>query len=80
MVVDYSERLVALHDDPLAPADVRSGTEAIELARLARTFTKGSGIICSNATYHGNSYETFRMTVGPFEPNFVAWFPTAIGR
>jgi glutamate-1-semialdehyde aminotransferase len=50
---------------------VCSGTEAIELAlRLARTFTKGTGIICSNATYHGNSHETFRMTVGPFEPEF----------
>ena len=54
VVVDYSERLVALHDDPLATLQmVCSGTEAIELAlRLARTFTKGSGIICSNATYH----------------------------
>ena len=72
VVVDYSERLLALHDDPLTTLQmVCSGTEAIELAlRLARTFTKGTGIICSNATYHGNSHETFRMTVGPFEPEF----------
>ena len=72
VVVDYSERLLALHDDQLNTLQmVCSGTEAIELAlRLARTFTKGIGIICSNATYHGNSHETFRMTVGPFEPEF----------
>lgn len=72
VVVDYSERLIALHDDPLTTLQmVCSGTEAIELSlRLARTFTKGAGIICSNATYHGNSHETFRMTVGPFEPDF----------
>ena len=72
VVVNYSERLMALHDDPLSTLQmVCSGTEAIELAlRLARTFTKGTGIICSNATYHGNSHETFRMTVGPFEPEF----------
>jgi 4-aminobutyrate aminotransferase-like enzyme len=72
VVVDYSQRLMALHDDPLSTLQmVCSGTEAIELAlRLARTFTKGVGIICSNATYHGNSSETFRMTVGPFEPEF----------
>ena len=50
---------------------VCSGTEAIEFAMpLARSHTNGMGIICSNATYHGNSHETFRMTVGHFEPDF----------
>ena len=48
-----------------------SGTEAVEVAiRMARIYTGGQGIICSNATYHGNSHETFRMTIGPFEPEF----------
>ena len=37
---------------------------------MARIHTGGQGIICSNATYHGNSHETFRMTIGPFEPEF----------
>ena len=45
--------------------------EALELAlRMARVYTGGEGIICSSSTYHGNSFETIRMTVGPFEPEF----------
>jgi len=71
-VIDYSKRLMSLHAESLDVLQmVCSGTEAIEFAmRLARSHTNGMGIICSNATYHGNSHETFRMTVGPFEPDF----------
>ena len=72
VVVDYSERLMSLHADPLSVLQMGcSGTEAIEIAiKMARLATGGRGIICSNATYHGNSHETIRMTIGPFEPDF----------
>ena len=72
VVVDYSERLMSLHADPLSVLQMGcSGTEAIEVAlKMARLATGGKGIICSNATYHGNSHETIRMTIGPFEPDF----------
>ena len=72
VVIDYSERLMDLHADPLSVLQMGcSGTEAIEIAiKMARLATGGKGIICSNATYHGNSHETIRMTVGPFEPDF----------
>ena len=72
VVVDYSEKLVSLHSDNLSKLQMAcSGTEAVEIAiKMARLHTGGQGIICSNATYHGNSHETFRMTIGPFEPEF----------
>ena len=72
VVIDYSERLMALHADPLSVLQMGcSGTEAIEVAiKMARLYTGGQGIICSNATYHGNTHEIFRMSLGPFEPEF----------
>ena len=72
VVVNYSEKLVSLHSDDLSKLQMAcSGTEAVEIAiKMARIHTGGQGIICSNATYHGNSHETFRMTIGPFEPEF----------
>lgn len=72
VVVEYCERLMALHGDPLSVLQMCcTGTEAVEVAlKMARAFTGGQGIVCSNATYHGNSAEVFRMTVGPFEPDF----------
>ena len=72
VVVAYSEKLVSLHSDNLSKLQMAcSGTEAVEIAiKMARIHTGGQGIICSNATYHGNSHETFRMTIGPFEPEF----------
>lgn len=71
-VIAYSERLMALHGDPLSVLQMCcTGTEALEVAvSMARLYTGGQGIICSNATYHGNSHEIFRMTIGPFEPDF----------
>ena len=72
VVVDYSEKLISLHSGNLSKLQMAcSGTEAVEIAiKMARIHTAGQGIICSNATYHGNSHETFRMTIGPFEPEF----------
>ena len=72
VVVNYSETVVSLHSNGLSKLQMAcSGTEAVEIAiKMARIHTGGQGIICSNATYHGNSHETFRMTIGPFEPEF----------
>lgn len=72
VVVNYSEKVISLHSDNLSKLQMAcSGTEAVEIAiKMARIHTGGQGIICSNATYHGNSHETFRMTIGPFEPEF----------
>jgi 4-aminobutyrate aminotransferase-like enzyme len=72
VVVNYSEKLISLHSGNLSKLQMAcSGTEAVEIAiKMARIHTGGQGIICSNATYHGNSHETFRMTIGPFEPEF----------
>ena len=57
LILEYVERLCDLHDESLSMAFITcSGTEANELAlRMARFITGGEGIICSNATYHGNS-------------------------
>lgn len=56
-VIDYVERLVGLHHDGIESAILAcSGTEATELAiRIARGATSQHGIICTDATYHGNS-------------------------
>lgn len=56
-VVDYVERLVGLHHDGIESAILAcSGTEATELAlRIVRGATGKNGIICTDATYHGNS-------------------------
>jgi len=72
VVIDYSERLMALHAQPLSVLQMGcSGTEAIEVAlKMARLYTDGQGIICSNATYHGNTQEVFRMSIGPLEPDY----------
>ena len=56
-ILDYGEQLTALFDAPLSTvAFVCTGTEANELAmRMANLYTRGTGIICSNWGYHGNS-------------------------
>lgn len=56
-IVNYGEKLLATMADSL---DILflccSGSEANELAlRMCRQFTGKQGIICSNATYHGNT-------------------------
>ncbi|OGT82153.1 MAG: aminotransferase [Gammaproteobacteria bacterium RIFCSPLOWO2_02_FULL_61_13] len=56
-ILDYGEQLTAMFDAPLSTvAFVCTGTEANELAmRMANFYTGGTGIICSNWGYHGNS-------------------------
>lgn len=63
-VVEYVERLVGLHHDGIESAILAcSGTEATELAiRIAREATGNSGIICTDATYHGNSVIVGQLT------------------
>jgi 4-aminobutyrate aminotransferase-like enzyme len=56
-VIAFAERLVALHGPQIESVILTcSGTEANEVAlRMARFATGKRGILCSNATYHGNS-------------------------
>src|SRR4029434_223688 len=56
------ERLAALHRPSMHGPSIESvvfscsGTEANEVAlRIARIATRKRGIVCTNATYHGNS-------------------------
>ena len=64
-ILEYAERLLALHHDEIQSAVFAcSGTEASEVALImARAATGGRGIICSDATYHGNSTEVIKMTL-----------------
>lgn len=63
-VVTYVERLVGLHHDGIESAILGcSGTESTEMAiTLARTVTGRRGIICTDATYHGNSSLVSRLS------------------
>ena len=56
-IVNYGEKLTSLFDESLSMLFLAcTGSEANELAlRMARQHTGGQGIICSNATYHGNT-------------------------
>jgi 4-aminobutyrate aminotransferase-like enzyme len=56
-VVAFAERLAALHGPQIESVVFScSGTEAVEVAlRTARFATGRQGIVCTNATYHGNS-------------------------
>jgi len=56
-IVTFAERLVALNHDGIESAVFScSGTEAVEVAvQMARLVTGHRGIICTDATYHGNS-------------------------
>ena len=67
-IVALAERLAALHAPGHGPAIESvvftcSGTEANEVAlRIARGATGKQGIVCTNATYHGNSEAVGKMT------------------
>ncbi len=63
-IVEYAERLTKLHTPPLESVVFScSGTEANEVAlRMARIATGKHGIVCSNATYHGNSDAVGKLT------------------
>ena len=56
-IVAFAERLAALHGPAIESVVFScSGTEANEVAlRMARGTTGKNGIVCTNATYHGNS-------------------------
>ena len=63
-VIAYAERLVSHHADPLdCVIFACTGTEASEIAlAMARAFTGGRGIICTDSAYHGNSAEISKLT------------------
>jgi 4-aminobutyrate aminotransferase-like enzyme len=56
-IVAFAERLAGLHGPSIESVVFScSGTEANEVAlRMARLATGKTGIVCTNATYHGNS-------------------------
>lgn len=56
-IVAFAERLAALHGPAIESVVFScSGTEANEVAlRMARLAAGKTGIVCTNATYHGNS-------------------------
>lgn len=63
-IVEFAERLISLHGPRIESVVFScSGTEANEVAlQLARAATGKRGIICSNATYHGNSEAVIALT------------------
>lgn len=56
-IVSFAERLTGLyHDDIESVVFGCSGTEAVEVAiQIARLVTGKRGIVCTDATYHGNT-------------------------
>jgi 4-aminobutyrate aminotransferase-like enzyme len=70
-IVDFAERLAALHGPQIESVVFScSGTEANEVAlRMARFATGRRGVVCTNATYHGNSDLVGALThVGSRQP------------
>src|ERR1700722_3459983 len=63
-IVAFAERLAALHGPQIESVIFScSGTEANEVAlRMARFATGRRGIVCTNATYHGNSDLVSQLT------------------
>ena len=63
-IIEFAERLTALHSAPVESVVFScSGTEAVEVAlRMARIATGKRGIVCTNATYHGNSEAVSRLS------------------
>jgi 4-aminobutyrate aminotransferase-like enzyme len=72
-VLDFAERLVGLHGPHIESVVLCcSGTEAIEVAlRMARIATGKRGIVCTNATYHGNSEAVGKLTRLPAGQNAI---------
>ena len=70
-IIEFAERLTKLHGPAIESVVFScSGTEANEVAlRMARIATGRRGIICSNATYHGNSEAVGGLTrLGKAQP------------
>lgn len=72
-ILDFAERFVGLHATGIESVIVScSGTEAVEIAlRMARFATGKTGIVCTNATYHGNSELVSRLTRVPAGHNSI---------
>ena len=68
-ILDYAERLLAKFDPSLNRIMFAcTGSEANEIAlQMARFNTGGRGLICSNATYHGNTAQVSQLN-SIFEP------------
>lgn len=81
-IVRLADRLTELHNDAIESVVFAcSGTEANDIAMtMARVATGGSGFICTNAAYHGNSQQVSQLTYVPVaqtkNPNICAFpFP-----
>ena len=63
-IVAFAERLTNLHGPAIESVVFScSGTEANEVAlRMARLATGKAGVVCTNATYHGNSEAIGKLT------------------
>ena len=81
-ILDYAERLLAKFDDSLDRAMfVCTGSEANDQAlRIARLHTGNTGVICTNATYHGNTTTVSKLNTifggpdsAPAEIRKVPW-------
>jgi 4-aminobutyrate aminotransferase-like enzyme len=62
-ILDYAERLTATFDESLSMAVFTcTGSEANEVAlQMARNWTGGAGIICTNFAYHGNTTAVWEL-------------------
>ena len=70
-IVAFAERLASLHGPAIESVVFScSGTEAVEVAiRMARFATGRRGVVCTDATYHGNSELVGGLTrLGPLQP------------
>ncbi len=83
-VLQYGERLTELFPDPLSVCFfVNSGSEANDLAlRMARTHTKGQGVVAIENGYHGHSQSLIDVSHykhagegGEGAPNWVRTVP-----
>ncbi len=76
-ILDYAERLLTLHSEKMETTVFAcSGTEASEVAlMMARHATGGQGMICTNATYHGNSTEVSKMSARPVTDKYFRSIP-----
>lgn len=63
-ILEYGERLIEKHSASFeCVVFACTGTEANEIAlQMARHATGGQGFICTDAGYHGNSYEVRRLS------------------
>ncbi|MCW8873072.1 MAG: aspartate aminotransferase family protein [Xanthomonadales bacterium] len=70
-IVSFAERLIDLNHDGIESVVFScSGTEAVEVAiQIARLVTGKRGLVCTDATYHGNSELVASLTNVGCAPN-----------